>query len=66
MDLNLSPPDTNLEGNVLPHSMIWSIHPPTNHEIMVEQPNEYQRIHDKMPDWLAQLAARSNPHRAIE
>ena len=33
----LPPPDTNLEGNVPPHSTVKSVYLLTNHEIVVEQ-----------------------------
>ena len=66
MDLNLSPPHTNLEGDIPPHSMVGSVHPLTNHEIMVEQLNENQRISDRMPEWLAQLTTGSKLHKALE
>ena len=33
---------------------------------MAEQPSVDQRILDKMPEWLAQLAVRTKPHKALE
>ena len=62
MGLNFPPPDNNLEGIIPPHSMIGCIHPVTHHEIVVEQPKEGHRIPDRMPDWLAQLITKNNPH----
>ena len=66
MDLNLPPPDMNPESNVLPHSKVGSVHPPTNPKIVGEQPREDQRIPKRMPDWLAQLTIKNNPYRAQE
>ena len=64
--LNLSPLETDLEGYAPPHSTVGSVHPPTNPDIMAEQPSVDQRIPDKMPEWVAQLAARTKPHKALE
>ena len=66
MDLNLSPSDTDLEGNASPYSTIRSVHPWTNHEVVVEHNSEYQKIPNIMPYWLARLATKSNPHQALE
>jgi len=32
---------------------------------MVEQPKEGYKISDRMPDWLAHLATKSSPYRAL-
>ena len=66
MDLNFPPPDTNSEGNAPPHSTVGSVHPPTNHETMMDRFNVDQRAPDRMPDWLMQLTTISNPRRALE
>jgi len=64
MDLNLPPPDTDPAGYAPPHNSVGSVHPPTNHED--EHISKYQKIPDVMPGWLARLATKSNPHRALE
>ena len=66
MDLNFPPSDTNSEGNAPPHSTVGSVHPPTNHETMMDRFNVDQRAPDRMPDWLMQLTTISNPRRALE
>ena len=66
MDLNFSPPDTSSEGNSPPHSTVGSVHPPTNHKVMMDQLNANQRVPDRMPDGLVQLATINNPRRALE
>ena len=66
MDLNFPPPDANSEGDVPLHSAIGSVHPPTNHEFVGEQSNANQRVLDRIPDWLVQLATVNNPRRALE
>ena len=66
MDLNLPPLDVNPKGNALLHSTVGSVHPLTNNKIVVEQLNENQRIPDRVPEWLAQLTTRRNPHRALK
>jgi len=64
--LNLSPHEIDPESNASPHSTVGSIHPPTNPDIMAEQLSVDQRIPNKMPEWLAQLLTRTNPHKALE
>ena len=66
MDLNLPPYEIDPEGNAPPHSTVGSIHPPTIPDIVAEQLCVDQRIPDKMPEWLAQLEVRINPHKALE
>jgi len=66
MDLNFPPPDANSEGSVPLHSAIGSVHPPTNHEFVGDQSNVNQRVLDRVPDWLVQLATVNNPRRALE
>jgi len=65
MNLNLPPPDSNMEGGGQPHNTVGSIHPPSNYENVVEQFTEDQRIPNKMPEWLVQLTS-NNPHKALE
>ena len=66
MDLNLPPLETDPEGYAPPHSTVGSVHPPTNPDIVVEQLSVDQRIPDKIPEWLAQLAAMTKPHKTLE
>jgi len=49
-----------------PHSSVGSVHPLTNHEVVVEQLNANQRVSDRMLDWLVQLVTINNPRRALE
>ena len=66
MDLNFPPSDTNSEGDAPPLSTVRSVHPPTNHEVVVDQLNASQRVPDRMQDWLVRLATINNPRSALE
>ena len=67
MDLNLLLPDSNMEGGAPSHSTVESVHPPNNHENVVEQVIKEQKALDKIPNWLAQLVVKgNNQHKVLK